>query len=216
MAAALSKADLDAFFVALSERLPCATKLVLTGGGEAMLLGGSRPTADVDFALRVPTRFSRHWSEVEAAVKAAAAEAGVTVQYSEDIDRWSPISIPQRRRKTRPWRSLPRLSVHLLDPACWAVYKLARYLDSDVEDLKAVLRKQRVPCLPLVRLCGQALRSSPRSPLLFAFRRQVEHFLRDHGSGIWGRGFDSEKAIATFRMAGGIGGKRDVVTSRGS
>lgn len=88
-----------------------------------MLLGGRRPTRDVDFGLVVTERRSGSWPEIEAAVAVAASAAGVVVQYSADIDRWSPVAIPKEQFKTRRYQRLGRLSVHLLDPRCWAVYK---------------------------------------------------------------------------------------------
>jgi len=179
-------------------------RLVLTGGSEALLLGGSRPTGDIDFGLVVAPRYASSWREIETAIAAAAEEAGVRVQYSSDLDRWSPISIPPARRKTRPFAKIGRLSVHLLDPACWAVYKLARYLDSDVEDLRAVLRAEKVDARVLARLCGLSVRSSPRSTSLALFRRQVEHFFRRHGAAIWGERLDSARAIEAFHKAAGI------------
>lgn len=169
-----------------------------------MLLGGRRPTGDVDFGLSVSPRHGGFWPEIEAAVAAAANEAGVVVQYSTDIDRWSSVAIPKGRFKTRPYKRLDRLSVHLLDPKCWAVYKLARYLDADVEDLLAVLPHQGVSSSSLARLCGESLRFSPRSTHLFLFRKQVEHFFREHGTTIWGKGFESERVIATFHRAAQI------------
>jgi hypothetical protein len=199
--AALRRADLARFFRALAPKLPCRVKLVLTGGGEALLLGGSRPTRDLDFGLTVGERF---WPEVETAVADASRVTGVAVQYSQDIDRWSSIAIPARHRRTRPFRRLGRLSVHLLDPGCWAVYKLARYLESDVEDLRAVLKRERVWGVRLARLCGESLRTSPRSPALFAFRKHVEHFFREHGRFVWGKRVDSEGMIAAFHRAAGI------------
>lgn len=204
--ASLSRADLTKFFLALARRLPCRVRLILTGGSEAMLLGGHRPTADVDFGLKVGDRESRFWPEIEGAVAAAAHETGVVVQYSTDIDRWSAVAIPRKKFKTQYYRRLGRLAVYLLDPGCWAVYKLARYLDSDVEDLIAVLRRQRqrISSLGLARLCGQSLRSSPRSTHLFLFRRQVEHFFRQHGATVWGRGFRSDRAISSFHRAATI------------
>lgn len=201
---ALSRADLTAFFRELGQRLPGPARLILTGGSEAMLLGGSRPTRDIDFGIVPLARGRASWPEIERAIADAAAEVGVVVQYSEDIDRWSSVAIPRTRFRTRLLRRTGRLSVHLLDPACWAVYKLARYLDSDAEDLVAVLRRQRVSDLRLARLCGQSLRSSPRSPALFSFRKQVEHFLTEHGPSVWGRGFNPSRPIATFRRAAGM------------
>jgi len=167
-----------------------------------MVLGGTRPTGDVDFGV-VGSRADR-WTEIESAILAAAEEAGVAVQYSTDIDRWSSIAIPPRRWKTRPWRRIGPLSVHLLDPACWAVYKLARYLDADGDDLRSVLRHERVPPARLARLCGESLRTSPKSTQLLAFRRHVEHFFSAHGRAVWGSTFDSRRAIGAFHRAAGI------------
>ncbi|MGH7894580.1 MAG: hypothetical protein ACREQL_07920 [Candidatus Binatia bacterium] len=200
----LARADLDRFLRTLARRLPCPVRLVLTGGAEAMLLGGIRPTGDLDFALVVAEQFEAHWPAVEAAVAAARDEAGIAVQFATDIDRWSSVSIPAARRRTRAFRRIGRLSVHLVEPTCWAVYKLTRYLDSDVEDLRAVLRRQRVSWRPLARLCGESLRTSPRSTQLRLFRQQVEHFLRTYGSGVWGATFDPERAISVFRRAASI------------
>ena len=201
---ALVPADLIKFFSALARRVPCPVKLTLTGGSEAMLLGGTRPTGDLDFELALPPGCARLWRAVEEAVAAAAAETAVTVQYSADIDRWSSIAVPTAKRRTRLRRRVGRVAVHLLEPRCWAVYKLARYLDADVEDLRAVLRRQRVPSLGLARLCGESLRASPRSTQLFLFRQHVEHFFRAHGRAIWGAGFRPETAVAAFGRAAGI------------
>ncbi len=200
--AALRRVDVERFFRSLARSVPVEVTLVLTGGSEAMLLGGRRPTADIDFG--VATRSTARWAEIEAAIADAARAARVVVQYSEDIDRWSSISIPARRRKSRLHRRLGRLTVRLLDPACWAVYKLARYLDSDVDDLIAVMRAERVSGDRLARLCGESLRASPRSPSLFAFRNQVEHFFLDHGVTVWGEGFRAERAVAAFHRAASI------------
>ena len=175
--------------------------MTLTGGGEAMLLGGSRATGDVDFQLVVPARHRGRWSEVEAAVATAAEAVGVAVQFSDDIDRWSSISIPASRRRTRPLWRIGRLTVRLLEPSCWAVYKLARYLQQDQEDLVAVLRREAVSATVFARLCGVCLRTSPRSTQLALFRRQVEHFFRAFGVRIWGVRFDPEPVIDVFLRA---------------
>lgn len=200
----LRRADIDRFLRALAERVPCPTKVILTGGGEALLLGGQRATGDLDIGLEIAERYRERWPEVEAAVAAAAARTGLSVQYSSDIDRWSSISVPPALRRTRPLKRLGRLIVHLLDPTVWAVYKLARYLDSDVHDLLAVLRAEHVVPAKLARVCGHALRASPRSSALYLFRRQVEHFLREHGRRVWGRRFDAERAVAEFYRAASI------------
>jgi hypothetical protein len=199
----LTRADLDRFLRTLARRLPCPATVVITGGCEAMLLGGARPTGDVDFELRLARRHAGSGPAVEAAVAEAAARASVAVQWSTDVDRWSLVSVPSRHRRARRFRTIGRLRVDLLDPACWAVYKLARYLEPDVEDLVAVLRRERVGPRRLARLCGEALRASPRSTALFLFRRQVEAFFRTHGASIW-PDIDGERAVAAFHRAAGI------------
>jgi hypothetical protein len=201
---ALSRADLAKFFRAFARQLPCPAKLILTGGSEALVLGGRRPTADIDFALLVSARRQEAWPAIEKALEAATRESRVVVQYSTDIDRWSAIAIPPKKIKTRRHLRIGRLTVRLLDPRCWAVYKLSRYLDSDVEDLLVVLRRERIPAPALARLCGECLRSSPRSSHLFLFRRQVEHFFREHGARVWGKGFESQRTIDAFRRAAKI------------
>jgi len=199
----LRPADLSKFLVALARRIPCRVRIVLTGGCEAMLLGGSRPTGDIDFGVVVPGE--EPWPEIETAILAAADESAVTVQYSTDIDRWSSVAIPPRRQKTRRFRQIGPLAVHLLRPDCWAVYKLARYLDADVDDLCSVLRRERIPAVTLARLCGESLRASPRSTQLFAFRRHVEHFFAAHGPTIWRKRFSARRAVAVFHRAARIG-----------
>jgi hypothetical protein len=175
--------------------------MTVTGGSAALLLGGSRATGDVDFGLVLPARHRDRWAEVEAAVARAAEDARVAVQFSDDIDRWSSISVPASRRRTRPLWRVGRLTVRLLDPSCWAVYKLARYLEQDREDLLQVLRRERVSATALARLCGAALRTSPRSTQLLVFRRQVEHFFRAHGVHLWGPRFVPQRAIDVFLRA---------------
>lgn len=84
------------------------------------------------------------------------------------------------------------------------MYKLARYLDSDVQDLVRVLREQRVDAAALARLFGQALRHSPRSSAQLLFRKQVEHFLRENGRAVWGGAFAADPVLSLFYRAAGI------------
>jgi hypothetical protein len=205
--APLSPEALDAFFQALAERVPCRVKIIITGGAEALLLGSSRPTQDLDFGLSLVASHADNetaWAEVEVAIVAAAVAAQITVQYSADIDRWSLITMPGYLRHTRLHRRYGRVGVHLLEPAYWAIQKLTRYVDSDIQDLRTVLDGQAVAPLQLARICGRALRASPRSTALFSFRQHVEHFLRTWGTDVWGAAFEPDPSIRAFHRAAGI------------
>ncbi|MBI3246067.1 MAG: hypothetical protein HYZ50_06130 [Deltaproteobacteria bacterium] len=81
---ALSHADLARFFGALDRRLPCPSKIILTGGSEALLLGGQRPTGDIDFDLVVTDRYTRFWSDIEAAIAAFRRAAGIPTVLSPE------------------------------------------------------------------------------------------------------------------------------------
>jgi hypothetical protein len=202
-----SPGDIEPFFEALAERVPGSVKVILTGGAAALLMGATRPTGDIDFgiALMAPVETQeRDWTELEAAIAAASRVTGLTVQYSADIDRWSSITMPGYQRHTRLYRRFGRVRVHLLEPIYWAVPKLARYLDSDAEDIEAVLLAEGVKPEALARLCGRALRASPRSTAQFLFRQHVEHFFRAHGPAIWGEGFDAAVAVIAFHRAAGV------------
>ncbi|MBI4531794.1 MAG: hypothetical protein HY709_09740 [Candidatus Latescibacteria bacterium] len=203
----LNHDDVDSFFHALAEKAPYRIKVILTGGVEAMLLGGTRPTRDIDFGVLPsggPKVRETMWNQIEQTISDVAYRQGIAVQYAEDIERWSMIALPSYQRHTHLYRRFGRVSVHLLDPEYWAVSKLMRYLDTDITDIGAVLQTQRVPWGKVARICGRALRASPRSSALWLFRRQVEHFFKEYGRKIWGQGFEPMEAIRTFHRTAGI------------
>jgi len=193
------------FFRAFSRRIEFPVTVLLTGAAAGALLGSSRPSLDVDFAVVLRHRRGRRaWDAVEAAASGAARDTGIAANFAADISRWSLISFLDYARHTRAYARFGRVEVRLLEPAYWAIGKLARYLDPDVRDLTGVLRAQRVAAEPLARLWGRALRASPGSSACGAFRRQVEHFFATHGRAIWGASFDPPRAVAIFHRAARI------------
>ena len=186
----LAPADLDRFLRSLAHRVPCPVRLVLTGGGRrwSWTAFGRPATSISPWSSRNDSRGTGRRSRPPSRQPGTMRE----------------LSIPIARCRTRPHRRLGRLSVHLLEPTCWAVYKLTRYLDSDVDDLRAVLRRQHVAWRGLARLCGESLRTSPRATQLRLFRQEVEHFFRTFGGGVWGSAFDPERAVGMFRRAAGM------------
>lgn len=192
--------------VAKLYREPC--RIILTGAAAGALYGRIRATLDLDFALRLPARSpvrkEMSWREFVACAREATRRTGIAAEYAEDIDRWSSISYLDYERRTRAFKRFGKIEVRLLEPAYWAIGKLARYLEPDILDVCEVMKRTRTRAEKLATVLGRALRKSPRSTACELFQRQVEDFFRTRGRGIWGKNYRSEKTIALFRRYTGI------------
>ncbi|PIQ85930.1 MAG: hypothetical protein COV74_07110 [Candidatus Omnitrophica bacterium CG11_big_fil_rev_8_21_14_0_20_45_26] len=202
----MNQAQIRRFFKQLSRRYPHGCRIILTGAAGGALLGRVRATMDIDFAVRLRTKKSKHrqWQVFERAVRQAALQTGIAAQYAEDIDRWSMIHFLDYDRHTIPFEKFGKIEVHILDPIYWAIGKLARYLDPDIRDLVQVLKKKQPLWRKAVRIWGKALRKSPKSTACYLFRRHVEDFLTAYGPVIWRRAFDGKLAVQMFRRSAGI------------
>lgn len=200
----MEPSEIHRFFRVLGRALPRPAVAILTGAAAGSLLGNVRPSLDIDFAIYVERGPKGTWEDIAAAVERATQTTGISAQYSEDIERWGMITLGDYREKSLPYRRFGRVEVRLLHPAHWAIGKLGRYLEPDILDLQAVLKKRRVELEEALKLWGGALRASPRSSSLLHFRKHVEHFLRTHGRAIWGARFDSAEAIQTFHRHAGV------------
>lgn len=191
---------IDQFFQTLAEEFDQPATVILTGAAAGSLLGHIRASRDIDFAVQPARRDARTWERLAAAIERTMQQVGIEVNYAEDIDRWSSITLLDYRRHTTAYRRFGVLQVRILDPIYWSIGKLARYLALDIHDVVAVLRRHRVPLRRALAVWGRALRSSPKSAALFQFRAHVEHFLRTSGRTIWGRTFDADDAVRRFAL----------------
>jgi hypothetical protein len=199
----MNQKQIDRFFQILSKQLEEEAVVLLTGAAAGTIWGRIRPSVDIDFAVQTRGQDKEAWERLEAAIERVKL-TGIQANYAEDIDRWGLITLLDYKRRTHPYRRFRRLRVRLLDPAYWSIRKMTRYLDPDVRDMVQVFQRQKVSADRLARLWGRALKQSPRSTALMQFRRQVEDFLRTYGPKIWGKKFDSGKAIRRFYQAAGI------------
>lgn len=193
----MNRRQIDRFFTVLGRQLKSPAKVIVTGAAAGALWGHVRPSLDIDFAINASGGKAK-WADIEEAVEQTKQKTGIAANYAIDIDRWGAISLMDYRRHTHSYKVFGRLAVHLLDPAYWTIGKLTRYLQPDIEDMVAVLKRRRQALKPLLRLWGLALRKSPRSASCTQFRRQVEDFLITYGGKIWGKTFDSEQAVLHF------------------
>ena len=182
--------DIHRFFEDLNTRLDRPVRILLTGGAAAILHGVERATFDIDFEIALKKVAGKSvaspdaWDAIQKAIAETARATGITPQYDEDIDQWSSITLPAK--KSRLYRRFGKVEVCILDPALWAIGKLARYLSTDIHDLRIVMKTTNAKSKPTVKLWGTALGMSPASSSQGTFRKQVASFLDQYAAEIWG------------------------------
>lgn len=198
----MNKTQVERYFKILSKAYPGRCRVILTGAAAGALYGRVRATMDIDFAAK-----TADWERFSAAVRETGARTAIHAQFAEDIDRWSMITFMDYAKHTYVYKKIGGIEVRLMEPPYWAIGKLSRYLDSDVQDLVKVFKKTRTPWREVAVVAGFALKKSPKSNACFLFRRQVEDFLSHSGRKIWGSAFDLEEAIFLFQKSAGMGKK---------
>jgi len=193
--------DIDRFFEDLGRRIDRPVRVLLTGAAAGILQGMERATLDIDFEIRLKrvageSDSAARWEAVQRAIADAARATGITPQYDEDIDKWSSIALPSKH--SRLYRRFGKVEVRILDPGLWAIGKLTRYLSTDIQDLRIVLKSANISSRVTVRLWGTALGISPASSSQITFRKQVEAFLDQYAGEIWGRSTDSTRLKRLF------------------
>lgn len=183
--------DIDKFFILLSKKLSKPVRVILVGGAASLLLGGTRPTHDIDFAI--DGKNTHH--EIEEGIKEAEKKTGIVSEYSEDIERWSMLTLLDYKKHTRFYKKFGRVTIEILEPEYWSIGKMGRYLDSDVQDMIVVFKKQKTNLASLLKVWKTSMKKSPLSDELFHFKKHIEHFLKTYGLEVWGRQFDLQKSL---------------------
>jgi hypothetical protein len=193
--------QIDRFFKIFSHELGEDATVILTGAGAGALWGRIRPSFDVDFEVTLRRKNPALWSTVERAAAIASQTTGIQANFANNIDRWGMISLLDYRKHRVAYKHFGPLKLELMDPIYWSIGKMTRYLSPDVEDIVEVFRRRHVAWSKAVAVWGKALKKSPKSTALHLFRHQVEHFIRHHGSRVWGKMFPTEEAIQAFHQA---------------
>ena len=194
----------DKFFRALAKQLDEPVAVFLTGAVAGTIFGNVRSSADIDFAIEPKRKGKGRWNKIDGALRRTSRATGITVQYARDIDRWGMISLLDYREKAARYRRFGHLDIRILNPAHWAIGKFTRYLEQDVQDLIAVLKKKKITPAELAKTLGKALKQSPPSSQGFQFRQHVEYFFSEYGRKVWGARFAPATAIRTFHKQAGI------------
>lgn len=200
----LTKPQIEQFFEILDAEFDREAKVILVGAAAGNILGSKRPSMDIDFAIELRNRSEKNWRRLESAVRKAMDKTGIQTNYAEDIDRWGMVTLLDYKSKTKLYKKYGKLALMVLDPAYWSIGKMTRFIDPDITDMINVFLKKKISSTYLAEVWGKALKESPRSTTLSRFRRQVEYFYESYGTRIWGRNFNSSKAIKQFHNSAGI------------
>ncbi len=188
----------DRFFLEVSRYWKHPTQVFLLGGAGALILGGARPTLDVDFEVRFVSHAPAPWDDFEEAVRKASLKTGLGAQYAESVERWSSLTLLDYRRHARRVGSFGAIEVRVLEPEYWSIGKMGRYWDQDIQDMRTVFRRQRPDPMRLSRIWSKAIAQSPKSTQLALARRQALHFFQTFGKEIWGDSFPSASVQRLF------------------
>jgi len=194
--------EIERFFKGIAKDFNEDATVYLTGAAAGALMGGVRPSLDVDFGVELKN--SKKWEQLTAAIEKNKVLTGLGSNYDEDIDRWGMITLMDYQKHSPLFKQYGKLKVKVLEPAYWSIGKMTRYLEPDIADMEMVFRKKKVSAALLTGVWGKALKSSPRSASLLLFRKQVEDFLVHSGPKIWGKPFDAAEAIRDFHQSAGI------------
>ena len=195
----LKPQDVERFFQELSLHWKRPTRVLLIGGAGALLMGGVRPTMDVDFEVQFLSR-GGSWEPFEEAVRKVREGTGIGAQCAESIERWSELTLLDYRRHSRPVGRFGKIEVRVLEPEYWSIGKIGRYWDQDIQDMIAVFKRQKPDPLRLAQIWAQAIARSPKSTQLALVRRQTLHFFQTSGKEIWGNTLPLERINALFSL----------------
>ncbi len=195
----MNRAQVERYFRRLGEAYSKKCRVILTGAAAGALYGRVRATMDVDFAAK-----AADWRGFSKAVEEVSRRTGIAAQCTEDIDRWSSVTLMDYAEHTYLYKKYGSLELRLMEPPYWAIGKFSRYLDPDIKDLVKVFKKTTTRWQDVAVVAGKALRKSPKSTSLFLFKRQIEDFFSWQGIKVWGRTFDAKDAIELFYTNAGV------------
>ena len=196
----MKQSKIDFFFSELDHEFRKPSEVIITGAACAALMGYVRPSADIDFEIRL--KKSSHSVQdkalLERAVEQSSKKTALATNYSEDISHWSMINYLDYRKKAKSYKTFGHLRVKLMAPEHWTIGKMGRFLELDILDMRKVIQKMRLQPDALIKTWARAFRLSPLSLAKGQFRDHVLYFLRNYGKAVWGKNYDSNLAVQNF------------------
>lgn len=179
----MKKEDIHQFFIELSEAYKNPVEIILIGGAASLLMGGSRPTMDIDFQIKLkdPSDFE----DLNKSMMDISQRLGIAIQFSENVERWSSLSLLDFEKHVKLYREFTNVKVFLPDPIYWSIGKIGRYLISDCQDMIAVFKKTQPDPYQLAEIWSKCIQQSPRSEQLFLVKKYMFDFFSQYAKKIW-------------------------------
>jgi len=149
MGQGLATDDIRRFLEHLSKQYPHPISLYLLGGGALCLLGSPRRTVDIDFTVEAPSK------EFESVVELVAQELQLEVEIIP-IEEFIPLPAEAATRHQAVDR-FGNLKVFIFDPYTLAISKIARGLDTDIQDVLFLLQNRFVELNKLIQFVEDAI-----------------------------------------------------------
>ena len=135
--ASLNRSQIDRFLAAVGQRCEPGTNPYLLGGGALELLGGARPTIDLDYVTdkKQPETLKTLLGQIadEIHVELEAVPIAEFVPLPQDADTRA-VFVGE----------FGNLTVYVFDPYTIAQSKLDRGFDTDIEDILFLVQRQLV------------------------------------------------------------------------
>ena len=163
-------------------------------------MGGTRATYDVDFEV-TPKNPKADLEAFFHKTRDITDRTGIGVEFGTSVERWSELTLLDYTQHKRPFKRYGTLAVYVLEPPYWAIGKVARYWDQDIQDMISVFSHEKTDPKNLAGVWQRVLKESQPSTVLFNLKKQMRHFFKTHGPKIWGKALMLEKILPLFESA---------------
>jgi hypothetical protein len=167
--AVIDRSQIEAFLMAIGQRCEPESVLFLIGGGALELLGGARPTVDIDYVgddLQ-PNKLQQMMAEIadEMHLEIEGVPIGEFVPIPKDAEKRA-ILVGQ----------FGNLAVHIFDPYTIALSKLDRGFETDLEDILFLIQNNLITLDQLKQIVEAAVSQAHQFELnLGAMNRGLDH-----------------------------------------
>jgi len=146
----MNNTEIQAILRTLGERVPPDSRLVLVGGSALALLGSPRSTIDIDFVGDDIQPEPLHQTILQ-----IARELKIHVE-PVPLNRFVPLPAGSGERSLNIGQ-FGNLEVYVADPYSIALSKLDRGLDTDLDDIVFLIRRNYIALDELERITREAL-----------------------------------------------------------